>query len=225
MPAAADPCQFCKYDLSGVASAASRERTCPECGRVNPPPPSGPLSTEHLKAIADARVRGKKIRRAANVAAFSGWTMAIFAVITLAGGLFGDLIALILGALLAVITVNELRGAAKLRRFDPSGPILLAINQLVLAAVIFFYGAYMLGYTLRHPLLGGDAQLADLNQLGVDFSELSRTLAFVLYGGVALFGLLGPGFTALYYYSRRRLVRKMHDETPEWVIAALRAAG
>jgi hypothetical protein len=186
---------------------------------------AGPLSPEHLTAIADARIRGRKIRRAASVAALSGWTMAIFAVITLVGGLFGDWVSLLLGAALGVVTFNELRGAAQLRRFEPAGARLLGYNQLGLAALLVLYAGYMLVYTLYHPLLESAGQSTGDAQMDAMLGDFSRTAGLVLYGGVALFGLIGPGLTALYYFTRAKLVRTMVAQTPPWVIEALRAAG
>src|SRR5689334_1367635 len=50
-------------------------------------PTESPPSTAHLAQIADARRRGRAIRRAAVMAGFNGWTLAAFAAITLLCGM------------------------------------------------------------------------------------------------------------------------------------------
>ena len=45
---------------------------------------SNPLSPEHLQQLSDAKRRAKKVRRAASVAALSGWSMLVFDVATIA---------------------------------------------------------------------------------------------------------------------------------------------
>jgi hypothetical protein len=197
----------------------------------SPPAPAaasrdGPLSPDHLAAISAARLRGKKIRRAAMVATISGWTMGAFAVITLMGGLFGDWLALAIGIPLGLVAFFELRGAAMIRRFLPSGATLLACNQLGLALVLIAYAGYMLIQTVSHPILGGaGGQSTGDPQIDAMMGDLSRTIGLVLYGGLMVFGLVGPGLTALYYQSRRGHIERMLDQTPEWVIHAMRAAG
>ncbi len=46
-------------------------------------PQAAPLNAEQLRQIAEARRRRKRIDRAAAVAAFNGWTAAVFAVVAL----------------------------------------------------------------------------------------------------------------------------------------------
>ena len=185
----------------------------------------GPLAAEHLAAIAEARVRGKKVRRAANVAAMSGWTMVVFALVTLLGGLFGDFVALVLGTLLGVIAFNELRGAAMLRRFEMRGPRVLGWNQIGLGALLVVYGVYSLVHALTHPLLASVGQSTGDAEMDAMIGRISDLAAYGLYGGVAIFGIIGPGLTAWYYFSRAKVVRTMVEGTPEWVIGAMRAVG
>ncbi len=186
----------------------------------------GPLSGEHLAAIAAARLRGKKVRRAANVAAFSGWTMAFFALITLMGGLWGDVVSIVLGVALSIVTVNELRGAARIRRFDPSGARLLGWNQIGLGCVLVVYGIFSLVMMLRNPaaVLGGQSSGdAQVDQMMTDMvGGFTSMIAYGLYGGVAIFGVIGPGLTAWYYFSREKVVRRFVEETPGWVVGAMR---
>src|SRR2546430_17396613 len=97
----------------------------------------GPLP-QHLEQIAEARLRGKAIRRAATLAALSGWSLAIFAGITFLTGLF-DPPTWMLGAGLGLVACVELRGARDLRRVQVRATKRLAWNPLFLGATIVAY--------------------------------------------------------------------------------------
>ena len=96
------------------------------------------LTGEQLHAISQARWQGRKISRAAGVAAFSGWTMAVFAFITLLSGLF-SFVSLMLGVGLSIVSYYELGGSKRLRALDDTAPILLGFNQIALLAIIVLY--------------------------------------------------------------------------------------
>lgn len=156
--------------------------------------------------------------------------MAFFAFITLIGGLWGDVVSIVLGVALGIVTVNELRGAARIRRFDPSGAKLLGWNQIGLGCVLVVYGLFSLAMMLRNPaaaVLGGQSSGdAQVDQMMTEMvGGLATMVAYGLYGGVAIFGVIGPGLTAWYYFSREKVVRKFVEETPGWVVGAMRAAG
>lgn len=186
---------------------------------------SGPLTTDHLRALADARARSRKIRRAATVATFSGWSMALFAMMTLVGALFGDIAALVLGVGLSLIAYNELRGGAMLRRFEPAGAKRLALNQLALGVLLVGYASWSLFKQLQTPMLaaaGGSTGDAELDAM---VEGIGGMVAYGLYGTIGIVGIIVPGLTAWYYFTRGRLVREMLERTPAWVIETLRAAG
>ena len=60
----------------------------PETPRGSLPPPRQPLTQEQMQAITAARQRARKVRRASGVAAFSGWTLAFFAAVSILSGIF-----------------------------------------------------------------------------------------------------------------------------------------
>jgi hypothetical protein len=215
--------------------------------------------------------------RTAGVARFSGWTMAIFAGLTIAGSLCGDIGALLLGIGLGVAAFNELRGARLLRQFDARGPRRLGYNQLGLAGLLVVYAIVCLALALHDPAhtfagqaLGRSAGLSsegaraggslpnageravsgaktpaqrrrstsddfdrdsngpdDLQVSGLvgDIGDLLRTLTLMVYGAVAAVGLLVPSLTALYYFSRAKLLRVFLEETQNWIVEVLRAGG
>jgi hypothetical protein len=189
------------------------------------PPMTGPLTPEHIRQLNDGRKRAKKIRRAAGVAAASGWTMAFFAACTFVSAAFGDLVSLILAILLSAIAFNELRGGTMVRRMDARGAGRLAVNQLALGVVIVAYAVWSLYSTLHDPALKqltgqtGDAQTDAM------LTRLSMAVTWGLYGGLAIVGIIAPGLTAWYYASRGALIRRFINETPAWVVEAMRATG
>jgi hypothetical protein len=184
---------------------------------------AGPLSPEHLLALEQARLRARKIRRAAIVAFISGGTLAFFAFITFLGVLFGDMVSLLLALGLGALAFNELRGGMKLRRFDPAAVKLLAYNQLALGALIFFYSVFMLFNALRDPMSAAGGGTGDPN-MDATIAQLSIALSIGIYGSMAIIGIIGPGLSAWYYFSRAKYVRGMLTQTPPWVITTLRAA-
>lgn len=184
----------------------------------------GPLSQEHLAALADARVRSAKVRRAASVATLSGWTMALFAGCTALGVVFGDISSLVISIGLGIVACNELRGAAMLRRFDLRGPRLLGFNQFGLGVLIVAYAGWSIisaGHSSALASVGstGDKDIDELVE------NLNTTITYGLYGSIAALGIIAPGLTAWYYFSRAKVVRAMVNSTPDWVIQTLRAAG
>lgn len=186
--------------------------------------PAAPLSPDHFRELADTRCAAAKVRRAAGIASFSGWSMAVFGAITLVGGVLGDVVSLVLGIGLGAIAWNELRGSAKLKRFDPSGARVLGFNQIGLGALIVAYAAWSLKVNL------GSSSLASLSEAGLDPSQqamigdIAKLVTYAVYGGLIIVGFIVPGLTAWYYFSRGRIVRRFIDRTPPWILDTLRAA-
>ncbi|MCX5688702.1 MAG: hypothetical protein NTV94_02735 [Planctomycetota bacterium] len=185
-----------------------------------------PLSDEHFRALSEARVRAKKVRRAAAVAVTSGWSMLFFAMLTLLGGLLGDMASLVMGLALAGLSVNELIGASMVRALNPAGARRLGFNQLVLGGLLVVYAGWSLWTNLQSPAMGElSDELAADPQMQAVVGQVSSMVTWVLYGGMAVFGLVVPGLTAVYYFSRARAIRSVIETTPEWVIEAMRRTG
>ncbi len=166
----------------------------------------------------------KKVRRAAAVAAVSGWSMAAFAGLTGLGALFGSVTSLAVAAALGAIAWNELRGGAMLRRLDPRGAARLGWNQVALGGLIVGYAAWSLATASAGSAL--EAMGGTTGDAGVDamITDLTRTANLVLYSVVGAAGVIVPGLTALYYFTRGRIVRDAAARTPGWVVEAVRAA-
>lgn len=184
--------------------------------------------------LGDARRRARKLRRAVFTAQFSGWSLASFAVVSLAIALFGSVDSLVMGVALGLLAANELRGAARLRRFDEAGARILGVNQLLLAGLLAVYAGWQIYEATTHPgvsglITRGDASAGrevDEMLAGMDagFAETAELARFIIYGAVGVFGVVIPGLTAVYYFTRAGVVRRFKGQTPAWVVDAINAA-
>ncbi|HNX27105.1 MAG TPA: hypothetical protein PKK48_06820, partial [Phycisphaerae bacterium] len=103
---------------------------------ISPPPPppiqqsidGQPLSPANYEQLEYASRQSKKIRNAAGVAAFNGYTFAIFAAISAMAAAFSlttgefDFIGIIITLGLGAIAHNELKGRRMLLNFDRRAP-------------------------------------------------------------------------------------------------------
>lgn len=183
------------------------------------------ISPEQLEALGEARLRCRRITRAAGVATFSGWTMGCFAVITLISGVF-SLRALLLGIGLCVVTFVELRGAKALRRFDLGAPLRLALNQSGLALIVTIYAAWGIAHALMAPgpyddYLSGGGEMAEML---APIDRLTRVVTVGVYAAVICGSIVAQGCTALYYLTRRRHIADFLERTPGWIAETFRVA-
>jgi hypothetical protein len=182
-------------------------------------------SPEQMQAIAQARRQGRRISRAAGIAAFSGWTMAFFAIITLICGFF-SIPAFLLGAGLAVVASLELRGSKGLRRLDLSAPRRLGFNQIALSVMLIAYGGWgiLSALTAASPyeaqLAAGGAVAEALEPI----DRLQRALTVLFYTAVIGFSVLTQGCLSAYYFTRRRHLASYLSKTPPWIVDMLRVA-
>jgi hypothetical protein len=187
------------------------------------------LTPEQLQEIQRAKVRAKKVLRAATVSKLDGGIMAFFALGALSSFCFGWE-GPVLGVALTIVSVNSFRGAAMLNRMERTAPATLAINQLFLAASIILYALYC----LRTGLSGNSDLLKQLGGAGMDDGGASPAGPFVswllhgglywlIYGGLILGTIVAQGLAALYYGSRAKYLNAYLDETPQWVVDLQRA--
>ncbi len=191
--------------------------------------PVAALTPAQRHELEEAGRRAKKVRRAATVAAFNGWSMAILAVLS-APFAFGSLVGLVIAAGLGALAWNELRGRGRLLHFDPLAPALLGWNQLGLLALVSGYCVWQILTTL----FGGSAiaaeiqanpELRELLGSGEEFEAFLRPLVVMFYGLVIALSVAAQGVNAWYYFSRRKHVEAYLRETPEWVVELKRVAG
>ena len=96
------------------------------------------LTPELELELRDAKERAGSFLGAAKVAAFNGWSVGFFAVVSILFGLF-SLTSFLVGVGLAFVARNEFIGRARLRSLDQSGLELLWRNQLGFMALIIAY--------------------------------------------------------------------------------------
>ncbi len=173
----------------------------------------GPLSPEQRDEFARASERAKKVLGAARVATFNGWTIGVFAAVSLLFAVF-SFTALVMGVGMAIAARNEFRGRMLLRRFDSHGPRLLGRNQLGFMGLLIGYCLWSIYRTLTNPI----AQLEELEAIAGPIGELVTTLTLTVYGAVILSSLLIQGLNARYYFARTKLVQDYLNATPAWII-------
>ncbi len=202
--------------------AADREATPPAAE------PVAPLTAAQQHELEEAARRAKPIRRAAGVAAFNGWSMAILAVLS-APFAIGSLVGLIIAVALAALAWNELRGRRRLLELDPQAPALLGWNQVALLALVSGYCLWQIATSLfgdsavaaeftAHP------ELRELLGSGEEFEAMLRPLVAMFYGLVILVSVAAQGLNAWYYFSRSKHVEAYLRETPAWAVELQRLA-
>jgi len=182
------------------------------------PPAGGPLDAQHRQEVAEAAKRAKGLALAGKMAAFNGWTLIVFAAVTVLFGLTSPT-ALVLGGAMAFLGRTELRGRALLKRFDPDGPALLANNQLRLMGAVVVYCAWSIYTTMTGPGL----QVAGLEEILGDADDLVRSLTLTAYGAVIVGTVIFQGLAARYYRARVAMVEAYLEQTPDWVVELQRS--
>lgn len=184
-----------------------------------PPAPSSGLAPQQVTDLIAARDRSAKLRRAAAIARFDAWMIAVFAALTGLTGLF-SLSSLLLAGGMGFIAWNEFRGVRALRRLDPAAPKSLAINQICLAAILIAYALFQVYQSATAPgeyaaMAGGDAQLTEM--LG-PIDQLVTLLTMSVYGLIIFVAIFVQGGTALYYFTRQKYLRAYLTSTPSWIL-------
>ncbi len=156
--------------------------------------------------MAEQERSARKVLSAAKLAAFNGWALGISAALSLLFALSSGT-ALVVGAGLAIVAWNELRGRKLLLRFDPRGPRLLGWNQLGLMGLLVAYCLWSIyvGLTGTSPEL--DALIKQLGPLPGSSDDLKRTLTLAVYGGVIIGTIIFQGLNGLYYFTRTKHVQ------------------
>jgi len=178
-----------------------------------------PLTPEQRDELTAAQARVGTFLGAAKVAAFNGWTIGFFAVVSLLFGIF-SLTSLLIGIGLAIVARNEFKGAAGLRSLDPEGLQLLWRNQVGFMTLIIAYSLWSMFRALYVP----DPQIAEITQLlGPGTEELVRSLTLTLYGAVIAATGIFQGLNARYYFLRVARLEAYLRETPEWIVEVQRS--
>jgi len=185
------------------------------------------LSADDALLAKQAGLRVRKIRRAAGVAAFHGWSAAIASATALIGGIWSAP-ALVLGIGLAAAAYFELRGRRSLVALDMRGPRLLAMNQALVAASVTVYCLWQIWNAMHEQatspelsMLLADPAMAELMPNSADFAENAaqgiRAIKVGVYGLVIVLTGIYQGVMAIYYLSRGRLLAEHFRLTPPWI--------
>lgn len=179
------------------------------------------LTDADLAELTRAVCRSAGLRRAAGIARFNGWTLGLFAGVSLLAGLWG-VSELVAGLVLAGLAWGELSGARGLMLLNPKAPRRLALNQIALAVAVVGYAAWK-GFGALSPPPELSAHASELDSvLGPGGSEslgrLSSAISLGVYGAIAVGSIVFQGLTAWYYASRTRLLRDHVATTPEWIL-------
>ena len=190
------------------------------------PATTAPLTPDHQTAILQARRDAKPIRRAANLAAFSGWSTSVIAgfaflsvVLTLLLSQSIDGRGLLISIVLTACGVFEIACGRSLRRFDLRMPRRLAVNQIVLMVGVVIYAAMGL-----HAALYGPGQYDTYLESGGDIADAIRpidSLTRNVMAAVMISLIVGTVFmqggAAIYYATRRPVIERFRATTPEWI--------
>lgn len=186
------------------------------------------LSPEHFAELQAAGALGRKIRRAARVAAVDGWTIVVFGALTMLLGI-GDVSTMAIGGVMVMIGAVEVKGGRRLARLEAKAARILGWNQVVLGALLLAYAVWRLWSLHRNggadvsAMLGTAGADADVKQMLGGVEELAQQIMVWVYVTVAAVAVLGPGLLAWYYFSRVRHVRAYLERTPGWIVEMQRA--
>lgn len=184
--------------------------------------PTGPLCPSQHEEVALAHNRARKIRRAAAVAGFNGWTIGLFAACSLPFAFF-SLPGLLIAAAMSLVAYNEFQGRRRLLAFDSTAATFLGWNQIGLIVAVVVYCLWMLsiGLTGENPLqaeLNAKPELRAVFDTVDGLDETYRFLLIAVYGPVIAVSVLFQGLNAWYYFSRQKQVAVYANETPRWIL-------
>jgi hypothetical protein len=202
---------------------------------ANPSPTAAPaISDAQRLEIARGTEREKRFAFARKLASFNGVGAGIFAAVSLLSAVF-DASSLLLAVPLAIVAFVELNGGQRVARYERTGLVQLACNQLALIVLVAVYALSQIFSALdsASPLADVIAQSGVPEELGIsamgaelgDLDEMYRSAVTAFYGVVIAATVLVQGGCGLYYYSRLKQLDQFLAETPRWVVDYLRTVG
>lgn len=172
------------------------------------------LGPEQRQALDEGRKHAASFSGAAKVAGFNGWTLGVFAALSIAFGL-RSLPGFLVGVGLALVARNELVGRKRILDFDPAGFRLLWKNQIALSAIVVAYCLWARHVAATAP----NAALDELDAaVGEGVSSLVRTILVAAFTVAIGATVVVQGLNALYYFVRIRRLESYLGETPGWVV-------
>lgn len=184
-----------------------------------------PELDERHYAMLEQTVRlSRPIRKAAGYAAFSGWATLLAGACSLPFTI-GNVAMMIFCVVLAGIGTRELSLRRRLLRLETSVLRKLAINQLMLGAVLCSYAIFQLlqpsGESMLVSAMNSDPSIQSVpgiaDQLN-DLAQLERVIMAGIYALMILVALFVQGGSAIYYSLKIRAMRRLHQRTPGWCV-------
>jgi len=183
-----------------------------------------PLSDAQFDQIRRGTELAKSIEKAVRYAHFSGWTTLLAGVVSIPFA-FGNTPMLIFTVALAGVGTRELTLRRSLKVLDQSAPKKLAINQLVLGGLLILYAIFMLvsapAQTMVESAMQKDPMMSstpEISGMMDDMVVLERFATAMMYVGMIVLAVFFQGGTALYYYRKGGKLKKLHAQTPDWVV-------
>ncbi len=186
------------------------------------------MSRDDYRELSDAKLRFKKVRAAARVAAFNGWSIGVIAALSAPFALF-SVAGMVMAVGFTAIAFIEFRGRRRLLQYDPSGATLLGWNQVGLLTLIVVYCLWQLWTGLSGPSplaaeLEAQPELGDALGSLDEVDSLYRSVVIAFYGLVIALTAVVQGLNAAYYFTRRKHVVACLRDTPQWVMGIERLA-
>ena len=182
------------------------------------------MTPEQHTAVVETCAGLRRARRAAGVAAFSGWTLAIFGGFSVLGGIW-DPFSLGVGVALCVLAWSEFKGARGVRSLRPTAARRLVLNQFGILLVIAAYAGAGLWNALSTTPAGleptGEAQV---DRVLADVAGLTRMIGLGIYGLLLAIGVPLQLLMAAYHARRGRQLARRVGQTPAWIVDLARAA-
>jgi len=183
------------------------------------------MSDAQLTMISDAQRRVRTLRRASVYAAISGWTLVVFAALSLLGAL-SSMSSLLLAIALGAIAWSELRGSRALTRFEPHAPTHLCLNQIALCVVVVLYAGWKIIAALtgpgRYDAYGNQPE--QVTGMLESISNLERIVMVAVYSLLIVGTMIAQSLGAIYHFTRARHLHSFLRESPGWTVEVLRRA-
>lgn len=197
--------------------------------------PIAPISEPQKQALYDAETAARRFAFAPKLATWNGVGLLLGAALSLVLAVF-DHALLLSAAVLGTCGWVELCAGRKLREYDPNAPLRLAVNQLVLLALVLGYSLLKLTAAFtgqatlatelaQHPELA--AMISQLDDPKVaetldSFGDMYRWGVVGVYSLLIAIAVIVQGGAAAYYWSRRKHVLAFLANTPAWVVELMR---
>ncbi len=184
-----------------------------------------PLSLSHMRMLGSSVQSARPVRKASGYARMSGWMTLLAGALSVLFSI-GSLPGMMLGLALAAFGMRELGLARRLDRLDSGAPGWLALNQLMLGAVLAGYAVFkVMTYDSADSMIAGslasDPTIASAPELAGTMEQLKQ-LEYLMSMGIAgvliVVAVIVQGGTAVYYISKRKRVKELRTHCPNWVL-------